>query len=92
MNRRAFLGAFAALLAAPAATLASRSVPGFEALGARLYYTPFGELDWIEFPSLITDVRQVSRYRLLVRCVDGDYMLCHAGVAEYDWFVDKAES
>src|SRR5690348_8579611 len=86
MNRRAFFGAFGALLALPAAALASRSVPRWSSVGpafspfatakgCRLRFTPFGELDWIELPSEIVDVLKYAPNMLAIRCLDGFYML-----------------
>lgn len=88
MNRRAFIGAFAALLALPAVALSSRSVPRFATSGCRLSFSPHGELDWIEFPSHILSVWDYSEDILMVRCLDGTYALSHAG-GPSNWFVKQ---
>ena len=90
MNRRAFFGAFAALLALPAAAITNQSVQKFagcSARGERLRFDPFGHCDWIDFPSEIVDLIPHTQDTLLVRCVGGDYTLSHAGTPERDWYV-----
>lgn len=92
MNRRGFLGACAALLALPAVAIATRSVPGFivdRAKPVRLHFSPFGELDWIDMPSNIVRLRIHDEGNLLIECVDGNYLLHHAGEPERDWLVAR---
>lgn len=79
MNRRAFCGAFAALLAMPFAVVASWSVPRFVVDAdrpCRFHFTPFGELDWIDMPSEITAICEVGD-TLEISCVGGVYSLHH---------------
>jgi hypothetical protein len=91
MNRRSFLGACSALLALPAVALVSRSVPGFMFVPPtpRLYYTPYGELDWIEMPTNIIELVDAGDF-LRIKCVGGDYLLFHRGSPEQDWFIRRA--
>jgi hypothetical protein len=93
MNRRAFLGALAAVALVPVKAFTFRSVPvfavGFTAAGERLRFEPFSEFDWIDLPSRITGLEVLDDANLLIRCVGGLYILRHAGVAERDWFVQE---
>lgn len=78
MNRRSFIGAFAALLAVPYAALQSRSVPQFisdASNGCRFHFTPFGEWNWIDFPSDILHISDLGDNQLGIACVDGCYVL-----------------
>lgn len=78
MNRRSFLGACAALLVLPAASLASRSVPRFivdAGNGCRFHFTPFGEFDWIDMPSEIISLTDFGDGCLGIACVGGCYVL-----------------
>ena len=86
-------------MALPAAAIASRSVPrfitdpdrGFMVIppSPRIYYTPFGELDWIDMPSDIVQLQRYTDTILFIECLDGDYALYHHGTPERNWRVQR---
>lgn len=95
LSRRSFFGLFplsACAVSVAASLKPSQSAPvlndeRWAQGGDKLFYTPFGEHDWIAFPRQIKRISAAGPDHLLVECYGADYVLSHAGTPERDWFV-----